>query len=78
MSHFITKFSSISVAAGVAMLVALSTSAAPPAAQSHASAISVAHAGTLMIGDFEGKITTNKQYGTLVLSHGHEFGRGTR
>ncbi len=76
MSHFITQFSSISVAAGVAILFALSASAAPTAAQSHASTISVAPAGTVLIGGFEGKATPNKQYGTLVLSHGHEFGWG--
>lgn len=29
-----------------------------------------------MIGDFEGKSIQDKQYGTLILNHGHEFGWG--
>lgn len=44
--------------------------------QTAAQAVNIAPAGTVMIGDFEGKTTPNKQYGTLILSHGHEFGWG--
>src|SRR5574337_185493 len=50
-------------------------SAAPPAPAATTTE-AVAPAGTVMIGNFEGKTTANKQYGTLVLSHSHEIGWG--
>lgn len=47
------------------------------AASNSAKADDIAPAGRVMIGDFEGKATPNKQYGTLILNHGHgEFGWG--
>ena len=75
MPHAITKTLFAILAAGALYLFAASVSAAPPA-HTTAMADAVAPAGTVMIGDFEGKTTPSKQYGTLVLSHGHEFGWG--
>lgn len=63
------------LAAYTLILLATSASAAPPT-QSAAPAVNVAPAGTALIGDFEGKTVQNKQYGTLAINHGHEFGWG--
>ncbi|MDE2071043.1 MAG: CIA30 family protein [Gammaproteobacteria bacterium] len=57
------------------ILFAVSAWAAPPV-QTHAPVASVAPAGVLLIGGFEGKTVQNKKYGTLVINHGHEFGWG--
>lgn len=59
----------------VAILFTVSAWAAPPA-QTHAAVTGVAPAGTVLIGNFEGKTTPNKQYGTLVINHSPEFGWG--
>lgn len=75
MSHSINKTLFAVLTAGALCLFATSVSAAPPA-HSATMTEAVAPAGMIMIGDFEGKTTPNKQYGTLVLSHGHEFGWG--
>lgn len=75
MAYFINKLILSGLTTGAALLLAVSVSAAPHA-QSHAAVASVAPAGTLMIGNFEGKTTPNKQYGTLVINHRPEFGWG--
>ncbi len=75
MSHFINKSMFASFTACAAILFITAVSAAPPT-QTAAPAETVAPAGTVMIGEFEGKLLQNKQYGTLILSHGHEFGWG--
>lgn len=49
---------------------------AAPSRQTPKSVETAAPAAQVMIGDFEGKAVQNKQYGTLILSHGHEFGWG--
>jgi len=75
MSHSTNKFMLSGLTVGAAILFAGSLSAAPPT-QAPASVAVRAPAGSIMIGDFEGKAVRNKQYGTLVLRHGHEFGWG--
>ncbi len=75
MSHFTYKPLFVGLSLCAAILFTAAVSAAPPA-QTAIPALSVAPAGSVMIGDFEGKTTPNKRYGTLVLSHGHEFGWG--
>ncbi|MDE2108219.1 MAG: hypothetical protein KGJ20_03340 [Gammaproteobacteria bacterium] len=75
MTHAINKTLFAVLTAGALCLFAASVAAAPPA-HTVTMTEAVAAAGTVMIGDFEGKTTPNKQYGTLVLSHGHEFGWG--
>jgi hypothetical protein len=75
MSHFTTKSMLAALTACATISFAATVSAAPPA-QTAAPADNVAPAGNVVIGDFEGKTTPNKQYGTLVLRHGHEFGWG--
>lgn len=75
MAYFINKLILSGLTTGAALLLAVSVSAAPHA-QSHAAVANVAPAGTLMIGNFEGKTTPNKQYGTLVINHRPEFGWG--
>ncbi|MGB9429379.1 MAG: hypothetical protein WCC11_05800 [Gammaproteobacteria bacterium] len=75
MSHFTNKFMLGGLAASAAILFAGSLSAAPPA-QSAAPVATVMPFGSVMIGDFEGPVIQNKQYGTLILNHGHEFGWG--
>ncbi len=61
--------------AGAMCLFAGSVSAAPPN-QTAAAVETAAPSGKVMIGNFEGKAVQNKQYGTLILRHGHEFGWG--
>ena len=75
MSRSITKFALAGLTIGTTISFAVSASAAPPA-QTHATVASVAPAGTVLIGNFEGKTTVNKQYGTLVINHSPEFGWG--
>ena len=74
MSHSINKSLLAVLTAGMLCLSAGLVSAAPPAQTAENE--TVAPAGTIMIGDFEGKAVQNKQYGTLIPSHGHEFGWG--
>ncbi|HKV97234.1 MAG TPA: hypothetical protein VJR90_07105 [Gammaproteobacteria bacterium] len=75
MSHFRSRFKLSGLTAVAAILFAGSLSAAPTA-QLSAPVASVAPAGTVLIGNFEGKTTVNKQYGTLVINHSPEFGWG--
>jgi len=75
MSHFINKLMLGSLTTSAAILFAASALAASPA-HAHTPAANIAPAGVVMIGDFEGKTTPNKQYGTLVINLGHEFGWG--
>lgn len=74
MSHASNKSLLAVLTTGILCLFAGFVSAASPA-QIHA-AETVAPAGTVVIGDFEGKTVSSKQYGELVINHGHEFGWG--
>lgn len=75
MSHFTIKYLLTELAACTAILFATAVSAAPPTTTA-APPENVAPASVVMIGDFEGETVQNKQYGTLIPSHGHEFGWG--
>ncbi|MGH8399288.1 MAG: hypothetical protein ACRETA_13770 [Gammaproteobacteria bacterium] len=75
MSHAINK-SLFAGLTAVAMYLFVGAVSAAPSSQTHKTDETVAPAGTVMIGDFEGKATQNKQYGTLVINRGHEFGWG--
>lgn len=75
MSRIITQFALAGLTIGTAISCAVSASAVPPA-QTHVAVANVASAGTVMIGNFEGKTVQSKQYGTLVINRGHEFGWG--
>lgn len=75
MSHFISKHLLAGLTTCGAIAFAVAASAAPPATTS-APSENIAPAGAVLIGNFEGKTVQSKQYGTLVISHGHEFGWG--
>ena len=75
MSHFITKYLIAGLTASAAITFTTVVSAAPPH-QTTTAAKTVAPAGNLVIGNFEGEAVQSKQYGTLILRHGHEFGWG--
>lgn len=69
MSRFINKSLLTGIAACTAVAFTAAVYAAPPTEN-------LAPAGTVMIGNFEGQTTQNKQYGTLVMSPKGEFGWG--
>lgn len=75
MSHSFNKSTFTILTTGLLCLFAGLASAAPPH-QTTAITEAVAPEGPLMIGNFEGKATPNKQYGTLILSPKQEFGWG--
>ncbi len=75
MSHVIKQHLFAGLTAVAMYLFVGAVSAAPPS-QTPKMAETVAPAGTVMIGNFEGKATHNEQYGTLVINHSHEFGWG--
>lgn len=75
MTHQINRSALAGLVALAALAFAAPGFAAPPAANG-APPTAVAPAGTVLIGGFEGKTTANKQYGTLVMRHGKEFGWG--
>ncbi|HVA56090.1 MAG TPA: hypothetical protein VNI53_09910 [Gammaproteobacteria bacterium] len=75
MSHYTNKFMLSGLTMGAALLFVCPLSAAPPT-QTAVPVTTLAPAGSVMIGDFEGKVVQTKQYGTLILRHGHEFGWG--
>ena len=75
MSHFTYKPMFVGLSLCAAILFTATVSAAPPH-QTVAQTETVAPAGSVMIGDFEGQAVRSKQYGSLILSHGHEFGWG--
>lgn len=75
MSHLIGKFLLAGLTAGTAISFAAVVSAAPPNRMTPPPE-NIAPAGSVMIGNFEGHTTANKQYGTLVLRQGDEFGWG--
>lgn len=68
-----SQFTNKSLLTGLAACAAISLTAAASAAPANKT---VAPAGSVMIGNFEGQTTPNKQYGTLMLNHGREFGWG--
>lgn len=75
MAHIANKTSLNSLAACATILLATSAFATPTT-QTSTTAVNVAPAGTVLIGGFEGKAVQNKKFGTLVMSHGKEFGWG--
>ncbi|MGH8402519.1 MAG: hypothetical protein ACRESO_03810 [Gammaproteobacteria bacterium] len=76
MSYFINK-SLLAGLTAIAMYLFVGATLAAPPDQTSKVVETVAPSGTVMIGDFEGNAVQDKQYGTLILNHGHsEFGWG--
>ncbi len=74
-----SRFNSKTLVAGLTACAVISFAVAVFAAPPHPTAPqteTAAPAGRVMIGDFEGQVVQSKQYGPLILSHGHEFGWG--